>query len=204
LPDLPAIVRAPALAPSPFQRYRSTPGKHAVHDGLVLTSTGVPGPDTNYAFVYGPIAPAHVFELASEFFGNREYAITIEVESAPAMPAALEARGWVLDEEEPALALAPIPPQLPAPPDELKVEVVTNASGFETFRAVARIGARWIPSLAAATDPAVALLVGYVDGAPVATARLGVFGAVADITSVTTVPELRRRGLGTAMTWAAI
>lgn len=175
-----------------------------MHDNLVLTSTGLPGPDTNYAFVYGPIAPERAFAIADEFYAGGEYAMLVEIESAPAMLAALETRGWQLDEEEPALALAPLPAQLPPPPAELTIRLVTTEVEFEEFRAVAQVGMRWIPSLAAAMDPAVALFIGYVDGESVATGRLGIYGEIGDITSVTTVPEFRRRGIGTAMTWAAI
>lgn len=202
--DLLAIVRAPALVPSPLQRYRATPGKHVVHEGIVLTSTGLPGPDTNYATVFGPIPPERAFALADDFYAATAYAMVVEVESNPDMLAALEERGWQLDEEEPALALAPIPATLPAPLPELTTRLVTTDTEFEAFRAVAQVGVRWLPSLAAVLDPRVALMVGYIDGAPVATARLGIFGEVGDVTSVTTVPAYRRRGIGTAMTWAII
>lgn len=202
--DLLAVARAPALAQSPLQRYRTTPGKHTVLDGLVLSSTGLPGPDINYAFVFGPIAPARVFALADEFFAGREYSILVEVESAPDMLSALADGGWLLDEEEPALALAPIPSQLPPPPEGLTARLVTTEAEFKAFCDIGQVGIRWIPSLAVALDPDVALFLGYLGEVPVATARLGIFGEVGDITSVTTAPEHRRRGIGTAMTWAAI
>ena len=130
----------------------------------------------------------------------------VEVEAAPAMIDALDARGWLLDEEEPALALTPLPQpeELPAPPSGLDIQLVTTLAAFEDFSAIAQTSGRWVPSLEAATDPAVALFVGYVGGLPAATARLGVYGAIGDINGVVTVPAFRRRGFGTALTWAAI
>ena len=132
--------------------------------------------------------------------------MVVEVEAAPAMLEALHERGWLLDEEEPALALASFPglEELPTPPSELDIRLVTTQSSFEDFSAIAQPTGRWVPSLEAALDPAIALFVGYVDGVPAATARLGVYGTVGDINGVVTVPRFRRRGFGTALTWAAI
>jgi predicted GNAT family acetyltransferase len=61
-----------------------------------------------------------------------------------------------------------------------------------------------VPSAEAARDPRVAVLVGYLDGEAVATSRVSRHGDVADIMGVVTRPEHRRRGYGTAMTWAAV
>lgn len=48
------------------------------------------------------------------------------------------------------------------------------------------------------------LFVGRVDGQPVATSELFTGGAVAGVHMVATHPELRRRGFGWALTWAAL
>lgn len=61
-----------------------------------------------------------------------------------------------------------------------------------------------VPPLACALDSNVALLVGYVDGRRASSAFLFVVGNIAGITAVATVPAYRRRGLATAITWAAL
>lgn len=201
--DLRAIVHAPLLAPSPLQRYRSEPGRHAVYDDLVLTAYGGPGPDTNIAIVLGPVPPERVFTLADAFFDATGYAVVVEVESAQLTEAVLQARGWRRDEEEPALVLAPIPDG-PPPPDDLALRLVTTEAEYADFMAISRTGYRWIPSLRAATDPGVALFVGYVRGEAVAASRITCQGGVGDINGVVTLDTYRRRGYGTALTWAAI
>ena len=201
--DLQSIVHAPLRIPSPLQRYRREPGRHAVHDDLILTAIGGPGPDFNIAFVLGPVPPEQVFALADTFFAATEYAIVVEADSARPIEDAVRAHGWQLDEEEPALALVPIP-ATPPPPADLTIRPVTTDAEFADFMAVSQTVHRWIPSLAAARDPAVALLVGYDGNAPVATSRIARHSEVGDINGVVTLPTHRRRGFGTAMTWAAV
>lgn len=203
MPDLHTLVRAPLLIPSPLQRYRLMPGRHLVHGDVILSASGDPGPDGNVVFVLGPVPPEQVFALADAFFDATGYAVAVELEAARPMDDALRARGWRLDEEEPALALAPIP-AIPPPPPGLTIRPVTTDAGFADFMALTRTGHRWIPSLDAAMDSAVALLVGYDGEMPVAAARIARYGDVGDINGVVTTPDYRRRGIGTAMTWAAI
>ncbi len=202
--DLRSIVRTPLHVPSPLPRYRPDPGRHAIYDDdLVLTAGGGPGPDFNSACVLGPMPPERVFALANEFFAAADYAIVIESDPAQPIENAILARGWQLDEEEPALALAPIPAP-PPPPTGLTIRPVTTDAELADFMTVSGTGRRWIPSLDAALDPAVALFVGYVGDEPVATSRLTCCDTVGDINGVVTLPAQRRRGFGTAMTWAAI
>ncbi len=201
--DLRSIVRAPLLIPSPLQRYRPEPGRHAIHDGLVLTASGGQGPDFNAAIALGPLPPEQVFALAEAFFDTIGYAIIVEADSAQPVEDAIRARGWHLEEEEPALALAPIPAP-PPPPPGLTLRLVTTDAELADFMAVSQTGSRWIPSLDAALDPAVALFVGYDEGTPVATSRIARHGDVGDINGIVTAPAQRRRGFGTAMTWVAI
>ncbi|MDQ2783463.1 MAG: GNAT family N-acetyltransferase [Chloroflexota bacterium] len=201
--DLRSIVRTPLRVPSPLQRYRPAPGRHVIHDDLVLTASGGAGPDFNSAFVLGPMPPERVFALADGFFDATGYAIVVEADTAQPIEEAIRAQGWRLDEEEPALALAPIPAPPPSSPG-LTIRLVTTESGLADFMAISGTGRRWIPSLAAALDPAVALLVGYDGDEPVATSRLTCYDDVGDINGVVTSPTHRRCGFGTAMTWAAI
>jgi len=202
--DLRAIVHASLLTPSPLERYRAGPVRRATHGCITLIAGGEPGPDFNTAIVLGPVPSDHLLALAEAFFtAGERYSIVIEAGTAASVEAELAARGWSVDEEEPAMALASLPPAIPAPPPDLQVHRVANDAGLHDFRVVRGTGMSSRLSLAAALDPQVALFAGYLDGQPVATARLVCLERVAEISSVATLPEQRRRGFGTAMTWAA-
>lgn len=199
------IVHAALRAPNPLWRYYPEPSRHEHHDAVALFATGGgAGPDYNYAFVLDRIAPRRLFALADAFFRpGDDWSVAVAAGVAPEVEAALAERGWALDEEEPALVLADIPP-IPAPPGDLAIRPVRDERGLRDFRALSPNSQVFVPSLAAATDPAVGLLVGYRDDRPVAASRLACLGETAEITGVRTRPEERRRGFGTAMTWAAV
>ena len=203
--ELRAIVRRALRAPVPLTRYRPNPARRAVHDDVLLLALGDDADDFREVIVLGPASPAWVFELAAGFFGaGARYGVAVDAEAAAPMEAALRAGGWRLDVEEPALVMTPLPATVPPPPLGLDIRRVTDAAGLADFRAVSGTGMQWVPSLAAATDPAVGLFVGYAAARPVATARFAVHDGVVDINGVVTVPEARRRGYGTALTWACI
>ncbi|HET7034400.1 MAG TPA: GNAT family N-acetyltransferase [Thermomicrobiaceae bacterium] len=198
-----SLVRAPLLVPSPLERYYAQPTRRALAGDVILLALGDLGLEGNLAAVLGPEAPEHVFALAADFFGGEPYGVIVEVGSAATVEAAVRAAGWELDEDEPAMVLQPIP-AAPPPPAELEIRLVTTEAELADFMALSGTGSRWVPSLAAARDPGVALLVGYLRDEPVATARISCLGAVGEINGVGTLPDQRRRGYGTAMTWAAI
>lgn len=196
-----AIIRAALTTPSPLERYQPGETRRAADGGVLL----VDGPHGRHVIVVGPEDPERVFRLAEAFFGDPgDFACELDLEEAAALDEALRARGWRTHEEEPALVLAPLPPERPPAPPGLAIYRVVDKAGLAHFQALSPSAARWVPTLAAATGPAVALFVGYVDGLPAATSRLVRLGATADLTSVNTAPAFRRRGYGTAMTWAAI
>lgn len=200
--DLRSLAHVPVRLASPLQRYAAEPGRHTIYDDLVLMSSGGAGPESNVAAVLGPMPPEHVFTRADAFFGPEGYALAVEVGAAPTLEAHVVSHGWHLDEEEPSLVLTPVPANPPSPLG-LSIRSVADAAGFDDFLVVSEDARRWVPSLAAALDPAVALFVGYINGEPVATSRLTCLGEVGDINGVVTLPAQRRQGIGTAMTWAA-
>jgi ribosomal protein S18 acetylase RimI-like enzyme len=200
--SLRAIAQAPLRQPSPLQKYRASPGRHRADGDVILCSIG-DEPEGNSVFVLGPEEPQAVLALADGFFGTGAYAIAVDQDAAPEVPRALVARGWLLEEQEPALVLAPIPDE-PAGVPGLRIQRVDSEAGFEAFLRISQTARRWIPSLQAARDPDVAPFVGYLPEGPVATSRLVRYGDVAEILGVVTLPAYRRRGLGTALTWAAM
>jgi len=193
------------VIPSPLERYRAGPIRHASHEALILIAAGEPGPDFNQAVVLGPARPEEVFRLAEAFFHDSgPYSMVFEAETEEPVEREARRRGWRLDEEEPALVLAPLPAMIPSPPPELVIRHIDDAASLADFRAVSETPSRFLPPLAAVRDPAVALFVGYVEERPVATARLSCLGLILDVMGIVTVPTMRRRGYGTALTWAAV
>jgi ribosomal protein S18 acetylase RimI-like enzyme len=198
--SLRAVVHAALLTRSPLARYWPGQMRQARHDHMTLLARA----EVRHVQVFGPETPEHVFVVAAEFFGDAGgFTIEIEVGVAPALEDAFRVRGWHLYEEEPALVLLDPPATAPPPPEGLSIHPVASERDLLQFRSLSSLGSRWVPSLVAATDPAVGLFLGEVAGEPVASSRLVCLNKVAEITSVITAPAFRRRGYGTALTWAA-
>lgn len=198
-----AVAYAALRTPSPLQRYQHREQRRKDYAAFTLFADD--SGEDNYAVVLDLVSPPHFFAQATAFFGaDTSYSITVDAGIATELTQTLADNGWRLDEEESALVLPRLPAAFPPPPPELTIRVVTDAAGFAAFQAISRTPPEYIPSLAAATDPAVALLVGYRTDTPVASSRLSCLGTIADVMGVTTDPDYRRRGYGTAMTWAAI
>jgi hypothetical protein len=204
--NLRAILHAAAQVPPPLFLYGPAPTRHRLHPGLLLLASGPDGGAGEHAvLLFEPVTPEQFFAWTTDFFGaGQPFSVTVEVGIAAPVEAALLRQGWQLAEEEPALVLARIPSTFPAPPPELALVLVQNEPALGAYRSITRMAPATIPSLVAATDPAVALLVGYHDGEPVSTGRLSCLGTVAEVNSVTTKPGYERRGYGTATTWAVL
>ena len=105
---------------------------------------------------------------------------------------------------EPVMVLDPLP-LAPAPPGEVEIRV-GQAELCEDLHAA--IGSRgtlrqlWGSTFLA--DPRVLVAVAYLDEGPVAAAAALLSGSTIGIYAVGTLERARRRGLGRAVTWAAI
>ena len=211
-------MHATLRGPSPLAPFRPYPSRLVMRGDVLLFAGGPPARPARVAFVLGPTAPDDVLALAAAHFGAPDaFDVCVEVEAAPAVDEALRTAGWRLDEEEPALVLpdlTALAERVPPPPADLDIRRVVDAAGFAAFRGLAGTSEHGPPSLEAAVAPGVALFVGYLDGRPAATARLACVGhagagarppaKVGDLTGIRTLPEFRRRGIATAMTWAAV
>ncbi len=123
--------------------------------------------------------------------------------------ALLGARGHTVQHRLPAMLMAPLAPAEPWPRG-LEVDEVTGAAELEEYAGLGgseqgldRPLMRAIAGLAFGA-PGFLLLVGRVGGVPVATSLALLRGPVVGVYNVNVTPGMRGRGLGTAMTWAAI
>ena len=129
--------------------------------------------------------------------------------------ARLAAVGWQPGEEQPGMALELARMASPSCPPGLRFERVLSASGLVHWweiacqvngrpRDIVADGTRCYSRMALQPDSALQCYLGWLNGQPVATACL-VFGAgVAGLGGVGTLPQVRMRGIGTAMTLAAL
>lgn len=123
---------------------------------------------------------------------------------------ALAARHGLAREQHPypGMVLTPVPSR-PALPPGLVVEPAV-AGREADFAAVVVSGGLGAEAAALLTGPAFAdradvdLFVGYLDGSPVGTSIAISSARVGGVVSVLTVAEARGRGVGTALTWAAV
>ncbi|MGI8552562.1 MAG: GNAT family N-acetyltransferase [Dehalococcoidia bacterium] len=221
-----------AIAHAPQGRYKKH-GRREEREGVMLSSGDIPGPIFNKAVALSPTASAdHILAIAEAFFAGAAagFGLMVEAEANPALESGLRSRGWQIIDEGPAMVLPSLPARYPPLPLGLELRTVTDQTLLDEFFAVtqgeesaAEIGNedagsdhsvlnQFIPAnvnqilipLACALDPDVALFVGYVDGTPVAHAALYRTNGVAEIGSVDVRSSQRRRGYGTALTWAAI
>jgi GNAT superfamily N-acetyltransferase len=163
---------------------------------IVATYDALPSPFLWWrAPFHSPADLGERLERAGVFQVGEAPAMAMDLRDLPdavAVPRGLEIRG-VTDEAGLRAYLmilaAESPPAEGAPP-MLPPEVVE--------RIVARIGPRLV------AEPVPMRYVGWLDGRPVSTARLSLAGGAAGIYSVATLPEARGRGIGAAVTHAAL
>ena len=108
----------------------------------------------------------------------------------------------------PGMVLHPLP-ERPPPAPGVRVETV-GAAGLDAFLRVSDQGGmppdvtRTLFSEAFAGDPEIALFLGRVDGQPVGTSLAIRSSTAGGVYNVGTLPLARGRGVGTALTWAAV
>lgn len=179
-------------------------------DKIFAFTTGLPFALFNGCVVAEP-APADQVHAAIDWVGARgvPHRVWIADSLVPDLGPVPLAHGFhVEDRLYPGMVLHPIP-VLPTPAAGVTVEVVAPG-GLERFLQVsidggmppAAAGELFSPSFAA--DPDVQLFIGSLDGLPVGTSVAIRTGDVSGVYAVGTLPAARRRGVGSAVTWAAV
>jgi ribosomal protein S18 acetylase RimI-like enzyme len=189
-------------------------GEWFERDGIVIKNTGIDVTGENGVYVTRRIDdPMSAIGEAVRYFTKRAvpYAVLVPSGIDPAAEQACLDLGMALVRAHPGMALHPVPDPIIGPPPWLDirrvrtaadhdVQVQTDAAGFGGDLAIT---SRLFPA-SGLDRPGVAEFVGFVDGTPVATSVVRVTGRTAGIYGVTTIASHRGRGIGEAMTWAAV
>lgn len=177
---------------------------------VIAFKTGLPVPIFNGVMLLQPALPAEV-EAALDWIVRLEIPYRLWVREELRSPVlGLEARG--LDASawhSPGMVLRPVP-RSPDPQPSVSVRRVEDHATLVDYQRAQTDGgvpgelARRLSPLSLAADPDVNLFTGYLEGRPVGTSIAIRTDGVSGVYNVGTLAEARRRGVGTAVTRAAI
>lgn len=185
---------------------------------LTAAATGIPAAYFNRIFVFDP-PPQEELAAAVAWMTERDdpFFVTVTGEVLDAVEDIADDFGferidqvnWTSDDRQPGMAL-PSLAEIPQTQPVAAISEVTDSAGFEDFvTSVATVFEAppdhvkqvYRPLLPAAE---VSLFVGRVDRQPVACGHLERTGDVAGIYNIGVIQEVRRQGLGEAMSWALL
>jgi GNAT superfamily N-acetyltransferase len=180
---------------------------------VYITCCGAPAAEFNTAFLKDPIRDLGAcVRRAIRYFGEVDlpFRITVRDSLVAACAEGLRAAGFREVARMPGMCLRPIPdrskphPELRIRPVETPADLVHfQATAFAGFGLPAAAGSQYLTEELRAR-PNVRLYVGTLGDRPVCTSALVATDAVAGIYWVATLEAYRGRGLGEAITWAAI
>jgi ribosomal protein S18 acetylase RimI-like enzyme len=184
-------------------------GEHRRFGGVFAYVTQLPIALFNGCVVVEPATPSALDE-ALRWVAGHDVPINVFLADGVDSELAVVAAGPGLERDPapyPGMVLHPIPE--PPPPGHVVVEVV-DGTGVEEFRSVFTAPGR-SRELAEAmfpeslfADPDVHAFVGRLDGRAVGYSLAIRSERTSGVYNVGTLPEARRRGVGTALTWAAV
>lgn len=173
--------------------------------------TGLPIGMFNGCIVAGQAAARDV-DAALEWVTGRDVPFQLWIHEELTDPLAptfrqrgMEQDAWLM----PQMVLRPVP-EPPSPAPEVTVKVVSDGESLDNFRGVfVKAGvseqvARRLFAASFAADADVQAMVASLDDRPVGTSLAIRTDEVAGVYAVETLPDARRRGVGTAATWAAV
>ena len=178
--------------------------------GIFAFVTGLPQPMFNGCIITDP-GRASGLGAALTWLAGLGVPYTLWVPGPiPAEVEALAGEHGLAPEPQPlpGMVLNPVPP-IPALPRGLVIEPVDSSRKADFARVVSGLGLgedaaaqMTSPSFVGRAD--VDLFVGYLDGAPVGTSVAVSSARAGGVVNVLTLEKARGRGVGTAMTWAAV
>lgn len=182
-------------------------------DGLLITDCGIPFAFFNVAFVQRPLKRAEEsIDRALMHFAERNLPALICFPPGvdDDAEAIMVSRAYEFAKPHPGMSLYPIPQPYDAP-DNLEIMAVKDDRELERFQSTAEAGFGMpfsLPQRLLSTrfrdHPNVWMFLGYVDEKPVCTSILAASGPIAGVYWVSTLPDYRHRGYGTAMSWHAV
>ena len=188
-------------------------GEVIQRSGLTITDSGTPLTQFNNIFVTRPLRdPLEKLRGAVALFDDRRRPFVVRIREGldSAADRACEELGLVEGDVTPGMALA----DMTKPGTRVDGLTILTATSRETFlhHLDMIVGAFGVPrqfAEALLTDrflhvPDAELYVGYLDHRPVASSALFVTGRTAGVYNVATLPEVRGRGIGEAMTWHCV
>lgn len=187
-------------------------GEVAERDGVLLTMTNLADETLNCAFVPGtPSDPAGAvgwFVAEFERRGLRP-GIELRVGRHPEIETLLAARGFRVVVRRPAMVLHPL--AVPAVGGDVEVREVASDADLTSFQAVQAevfdmspdVAEAFVPRAAVET-PGIRLFLASYEGVACGTAAASLSDAGAGVVGVGTLAAYRRRGVGRAVTAAAV
>ncbi|CAN5324467.1 hypothetical protein BH23CHL1_BH23CHL1_12050 [soil metagenome] len=184
-------------------------------DGAVLVASGIPIPFFNPVFVDQSVTDlATVLEHATQFFQDRNLPWIVHAlgeNVALRLQAIAPTHRLVAAGAVPGMILRAGGAVAQPVVDELRIERVEEGASVIVYNDVSAAGfgiprelLKPLDTAEFATIPGVTLYLGFIGDVPVAISALFLTAGIAGIYNVTTVVDVRRRGIGAAMTWCAI
>lgn len=190
-----------------------TGGEVAQRHGVLATATNLSDAPLNVAFAPGPVTdPEAAVTWFVDWFTARGLrpGMELRADRHHEIESLLAARGFTVVVRRPAMALHPIG-VLPAPPPRVSVRTVRDEGDLAAFQAIQQdafdltpeVAAEFLPWRAVET-PGIAFFLGMYDDVVCACSAATLSEHGVGVVGVATLPAYRRRGLGRAVTSAAV
>jgi GNAT superfamily N-acetyltransferase len=210
-------------------------GRFRLWNGVGLTASELPGPGFCFAACLGPCPPlVELLPVAREFFADCEkgWGVQVEADAGHPVEAEVKARGWAVEEDEPALVIADIAAALASggrkppvdsrdesramptggsrPPLALRVartradEAAYERVTVAAFAPPPELADGMKPATSYIGDPDIGLVVGSVEGEDASVAGFSISGTTAVLWGVATLEAHRGKGYGAAVIRAAL
>lgn len=181
--------------------------------GAVMLSSRVPVALFNPTFVSGRVEdPEAAVATIGDFYRRIEMPFVVYFRDSvtPGLAETCIKAGWIEHFQPPVMVMDPIV-SAPAPPAGLEIQVGVGPEDVPAYLAVlAEAFEAPLELMEQAFGPAMAGLpsftavLGHLDGVPVSTSGLFLVDGIAGIYNVATLPSARGKGVGAALTWAAV